>query len=73
VLKIAGLHHKLWNIDYEQWLGAREAWAMATAGAQAMGDGDGLGRLEPGPARRRRPAPPREPHLHAAERPARGR
>jgi cytosine/adenosine deaminase-related metal-dependent hydrolase len=49
VLKIAGLHHKLWDIDYERWLGAREAWAMATAGgAQAMGDRDGLGRLEPG-------------------------
>src|SRR5712691_1442020 len=49
VLKIAGLHHKLWGIDYERWLGAREAWAMATAGgAQAMGDREGLGRLESG-------------------------
>jgi cytosine/adenosine deaminase-related metal-dependent hydrolase len=49
VLKIAALHHKLWDLDYELWLGAREAWGMATAGgAQAMGDLDGLGRLEPG-------------------------
>jgi 5-methylthioadenosine/S-adenosylhomocysteine deaminase len=49
VLKIAALHHKLWDLDYERWLGAREAWAMATAGgAQAMGDLDGPGRLESG-------------------------
>ena len=48
-LKIAGLLHKLWEIDYEEWLGAREAWAMATmGGAVAAGDGDGLGRIEPG-------------------------
>ena len=47
-LKVAGLLHKLWEIDYEQWLGAREAWQMATrGGAQAAGDDD-LGRLEPG-------------------------
>jgi 5-methylthioadenosine/S-adenosylhomocysteine deaminase len=49
VLKIAALHHKLWDLDYERWHGAREAWAMATAGgAQAMGDLDGPGRLESG-------------------------
>src|SRR5207253_5159000 len=49
LLKIAGLHDKLWDVDYERWLGAREAWAMATAGgAQAMGDREGLGRLEAG-------------------------
>jgi cytosine/adenosine deaminase-related metal-dependent hydrolase len=48
-LKCAALLHKLWEIDYEEWLGAREAWAMATAaGAVAAGDADGLGRLEPG-------------------------
>jgi 5-methylthioadenosine/S-adenosylhomocysteine deaminase len=48
-LKIAGLLHKLWEIDYEEWLGAREAWAMATAGgAVAAGDADGLGRIEAG-------------------------
>src|SRR5712692_1691847 len=48
-LKVAGLLHKLWEIDYEEWLGAREAWAMATAGgAVAAGDADGLGRIEPG-------------------------
>ena len=32
-LKVAGLLHKLWDIDYERWLGAREAWQMATAAA----------------------------------------
>ncbi len=48
-LKTAALLHKLWEIDYEQWLGAEEAWAMATiAGATAAGDPDGLGRIEPG-------------------------
>jgi len=41
VLKIAGLHHKLWNIDYEQWRAparhgrwrrrARRRWATAMA------------------------------------------
>jgi cytosine/adenosine deaminase-related metal-dependent hydrolase len=49
VLKVAGLLHKLWEIDYEEWLGAREAWAMATTGgAAAAGDADGLGRIEAG-------------------------
>jgi 5-methylthioadenosine/S-adenosylhomocysteine deaminase len=49
VLKVAGLLHKLWDIDYERWLGAREAWQMATVGgAQAAGDRDGLGRIEIG-------------------------
>jgi len=47
-LKVAGLLHKLWDIDYERWLGAREAWQMATrGGAQAAGQDD-LGVLEPG-------------------------
>jgi len=47
-LKVAGLLHKLWDIDYEHWLGAREAWAMATrGGAQAAGQED-LGVLEAG-------------------------
>jgi 5-methylthioadenosine/S-adenosylhomocysteine deaminase len=48
-LKFAGLLHKLWDIDYERWLGSREAWRMATAGgADAAGDPDGLGRIEAG-------------------------
>jgi cytosine/adenosine deaminase-related metal-dependent hydrolase len=48
-LKTAALLHKLWEIDYEEWLGATEAWAIATAGgAVAAGDPDGLGSLEPG-------------------------
>ena len=48
-LKVAGLLHKLWDIDYERWLGAPEAWRMATAGgAQAAGDAAGLGRIEAG-------------------------
>jgi 5-methylthioadenosine/S-adenosylhomocysteine deaminase len=47
-LKVAGLLHKLWDIDFERWLGAREAWQMATrGGAQAAGD-DGLGTIESG-------------------------
>ncbi|HEV2590918.1 MAG TPA: amidohydrolase family protein [Gaiellaceae bacterium] len=48
-LKSAALLHKLWEVDFEQWLGAQEAWDMATAGgAVAAGDRDGLGRLEQG-------------------------
>jgi cytosine/adenosine deaminase-related metal-dependent hydrolase len=48
-LKAAGLLHKLWEIDYEQWPGAAEAWRMATlGGARAAGDAEGLGSLEPG-------------------------
>jgi cytosine/adenosine deaminase-related metal-dependent hydrolase len=48
-LKTAALLHKLWEVDYERWLGAEEAWAMATTGgAAAAGDHDGLGRIEPG-------------------------
>jgi cytosine/adenosine deaminase-related metal-dependent hydrolase len=48
-LKTAALLHKLWEIDYEEWLGAEEAWQLATAGgAVAAGDRDGLGALEPG-------------------------
>jgi 5-methylthioadenosine/S-adenosylhomocysteine deaminase len=48
-LKIAGLLHKLWEIDFAEWLGAEEAWRMATVGgARAAGDADGLGRIEPG-------------------------
>ena len=48
-LKVAGLLHKLWDIDYAEWLGAREAWQIATAGgAQAAGDRDGLGKIEAG-------------------------
>jgi 5-methylthioadenosine/S-adenosylhomocysteine deaminase len=48
-LKLAALLHKLWAIDYEEWLGAREAWQLATeGGAAAAGDRDGLGRIGPG-------------------------
>ncbi len=48
-LKAAALLHKLWEIDYERWLGAEEAWRMATAaGARAAGDADGLGTIEAG-------------------------
>src|ERR671936_405387 len=48
-LKLAALVHKLWGIDYEQWLGAQEAWQLATiGGAQAAGDAEGLGCIEPG-------------------------
>jgi 5-methylthioadenosine/S-adenosylhomocysteine deaminase len=48
-LKLAALVHKLWGIDYEQWLGAREVWQLATSGgAQVAGDANGLGRIEPG-------------------------
>ncbi|MGB0095890.1 MAG: amidohydrolase [Solirubrobacteraceae bacterium] len=48
-LKVAGLLHKLWDIDYERWLGAREAWQMATpGGAQAAGERSDLGRIEAG-------------------------
>jgi 5-methylthioadenosine/S-adenosylhomocysteine deaminase len=48
-LKTAALLHKLWEIDYEEWLGADEAWRIATVGgAVAAGDRDGLGVLEPG-------------------------
>jgi 5-methylthioadenosine/S-adenosylhomocysteine deaminase len=47
-LKLATLVHKLWGIDYEQWLGAKEAWQLATVGgAKAAGDAEGLGRIEP--------------------------
>jgi len=48
-LKLASLVHKLWGIDYEQWLGAKEAWQVATiGGAVAAGDATGLGCIEPG-------------------------
>jgi 5-methylthioadenosine/S-adenosylhomocysteine deaminase len=48
-LKLAALLHKLWGIDYERWLGAAEAWQLATlGGAQAAGDAQGLGLIEPG-------------------------
>ncbi|HEY6962430.1 MAG TPA: amidohydrolase family protein [Gaiellaceae bacterium] len=48
-LKTAALLHKLWEVDFERWLGAQEAWEMATrGGAAAAGDPDGLGRIEVG-------------------------
>jgi guanine deaminase len=48
-LKLASLLHKVWGIDYEEWLGAADAWQMATAaGAEAAGYRDDLGRVAPG-------------------------
>lgn len=48
-LKTAALLHKLWETDYEEWVGAAEAWLMASdGGAAAAGDREGLGRIEPG-------------------------
>jgi 5-methylthioadenosine/S-adenosylhomocysteine deaminase len=48
-VKTAALLHKVREVDYEEWLGAAEAWRMATdAGAAAAGDREGLGRIEPG-------------------------
>jgi cytosine/adenosine deaminase-related metal-dependent hydrolase len=48
-LKAAALLHKLWEVDYEEWLGAAEAWQMATQdGAEAAGDPTGLGAIEAG-------------------------
>jgi 5-methylthioadenosine/S-adenosylhomocysteine deaminase len=48
-VKLAALVHKLWGIDYERWLGAREAWQLATiGGARPAGDADGLGLIEVG-------------------------
>jgi guanine deaminase len=48
-LKAASLLHKVWEIDYERWPGAADAWRMATlGGARAAGDADRLGALEPG-------------------------
>jgi cytosine/adenosine deaminase-related metal-dependent hydrolase len=48
-VKTAALLHKLRDVDYEEWLGAAEAWQMATeGGGAAAGDRDRLGRIEPG-------------------------
>jgi 5-methylthioadenosine/S-adenosylhomocysteine deaminase len=48
-LKQAALLHKLWGIDYKRWVGAAEAWQLATiGGARAAGDADGLGLIAPG-------------------------
>ena len=53
-LKTAALLHKLWEIDYERWLGAREAWRIATVG---------------GAHGRRRPRRARAARARAARRP----
>ena len=67
VLKVAGLLHKLWDIDYERWLGAREAWRMATAGgAERRATSAALGSDRGWPPRRPRAARPRQPRIHAA-------
>lgn len=48
-LKVAALLHKLWDIDYERWPGAHDAWRMATVGgARAVGEDGGLGRVKTG-------------------------
>ncbi|NUR77587.1 MAG: amidohydrolase family protein [Thermoleophilia bacterium] len=48
-LKTAALLHKLLEIDYEEWLGAAQTWALATTGgATAAGDREGLGAIEAG-------------------------
>jgi cytosine/adenosine deaminase-related metal-dependent hydrolase len=47
-LKTAALLHKLWDVDFEQWLGAQEAWDMATAGGAAAAGDPTLGRIEEG-------------------------
>src|SRR5581483_7407191 len=47
-LKTAALLHKLWEIDYEEWLGAEEAWTIATRGGAAAAGDLTLGTLEPG-------------------------
>ena len=47
-LKAASLLHKLWETDYEEWLGADEAWALATRGGGPAAGDPTLGSLEPG-------------------------
>lgn len=48
-LKTAALVHKLWDVDYTRWLGAEEAWRMATLGsARSAGQGTTLGLISPG-------------------------
>lgn len=48
-LKIAALLHKLWDVDFEEWVGARDAWRMATrGGALSAGDPARLGHIKDG-------------------------
>lgn len=47
-VRLAALVHKRHDEPYEGWIGAQEAWAMATAGgAHATGD-ERVGRIDPG-------------------------
>jgi 5-methylthioadenosine/S-adenosylhomocysteine deaminase len=47
--RLAALLHKVHGLPPEQWLTARDAFAMATvAGSRCAGHGDALGRIEPG-------------------------
>ena len=49
VLKLTALKHKLWEADYAEWLGAKDAWRMATlGGAQAAGQAGEIGLIEAG-------------------------
>jgi 5-methylthioadenosine/S-adenosylhomocysteine deaminase len=47
-LKVGALIHKLWDIDYERWGGAAEAWRMATCGGATPVNDPSVGRIEPG-------------------------
>lgn len=47
-VKLAALVHKVAGRSYEEWIGARDAWGMATAaGARVLGD-PAAGRIDPG-------------------------
>lgn len=47
--RLTGLLHKVHGLAPEDWLTARDAYAMATrAGSRCVGHGDALGRVEPG-------------------------
>ncbi len=69
-LKTAALLHKLWEVDYEQWLGAEEAWEIATGRRGRRGRPRRPRLARAGPPRRPRAARPRVDRLHAAQRPA---
>lgn len=48
-LKVAALLHKIWDLDVEDWVGAREVWWMATlGGARAAGMSEEIGDVQVG-------------------------